>query len=65
MDHRQTKMLKLKKLLINIGEYLHKIRVGKDFLNRTEKALITKKKIKIWTSSKLKTPDYQNTPLRK
>lgn len=44
MDHRQTKMLKFKKLLKNIGEYLHKIRVGKDFLNRTEKALITKKK---------------------
>lgn len=46
----------------NIGDYLHKIKVGKYFLNRTEKNTNHKEKIKNLTLSKLKTSDYQKIP---
>ena len=44
----------------NIGEYLHELWVGKDFLNREKKGINHKgKKLVHWTSSKLKTFAYQ------
>lgn len=57
-----VKVKTIKLLEENIREYYHKLGVGKDFLNRTQRALF--KSLKNWTFLILKTSVHHNAPFR-